>query len=577
VTLSSGQRSEPSEDTSRGVLSLVETKRSHVPPRSIRARLSYLLLFRTLIITILLLTTIVLRLGAGQPLFAAASIVLYGVCIGSYATILVGALWLRRFDTWGIVPLAYVQLSSDTVVAAVLVVTTGGSESAFVFLFSLAILNAAAVMGRRPAIIFAIANSLLYVAIVFVQLSDQARTLELSRLTLVAAMPSMVANTLAFFLVAILSGSLTEQLKRASEGLDVAKAQLAEVGALHEAVLRSLPSGVLTTDTSGRVVFVNDAAKDILLLRPDDVLDRPVDEVLPGIPDDAKAQSRFEIVLPRQDQIHIIGGSVAHMAHVSLGGTVIVFQDLTELRRLQGAVARAERLQTVGRFAAGLAHEVRNPLAAIVGCLQLLAKAGDLNEDDAHRMIDIAHREAQRLSTLVSDFLLYARPTPPELAAIDLSDLVMDSIAGARAAMTATGELVTIDTAVDGPILVLADNAQVRQIMWNLINNAIAATTSTLGTQTTTRSPRILVTVTSRRGNGEVIIDDTGPGIPAENRARVFVPFFTTRATGTGLGLPTAHQLALGQGGEIDLEDSPLGGARFILTLPLAEPGAHDG
>jgi two-component system sensor histidine kinase PilS (NtrC family) len=566
-----------SEDTSGGVLSLVEPLPGPLTPRTLRARLSYLLLFRTIIISVLLITTIVLRLGAGQPLFAAASIVLYGVCIGSFAAVLFGALWLRRFDSFGIVPLAYVQLLSDSIVAAVLVVTTGGSESAFVFMFSLSILNAAAVMGRRAALAFAVANSLIYIAIVAIQLGDLARSFELGRLTIAAVMPSVVANTLAFFLVAILSGSLTEQLRRASEGLDVAKAQLAEVGALHEAVLRSLPSGVLTTDADGVVVFVNDAATEILSASSDAILDRPVDDVLPGIPEDITAQSRFEILIPRQEQIHVIGGSVARMSHDSHAGTVVVFQELTELRRLQAAVARADRLQTVGRFAAGLAHEVRNPLAAIVGCLQLLTNAGDLHEDDARRMLDIAHREAQRLSKLVTDFLLYARPAPPELTSQDLSALVVDCVAGARAAMATTDETVQIETVVETPVKIMADNAQVRQILWNLVNNAIAAATGGVGPVSTAQSARVLITVALRRGMGAVIIDDTGPGVPLENRARVFVPFFTTRASGTGLGLPTAHQLAIGQGGEIDLEESPLGGARFILTLPLADAGVKDG
>lgn len=565
-----------SEDTSHGVLSLVDASRDVEGPRPLRARLSYLLLFRAIIISVLLLTTIALRVGAGQPLFAAASIVLYGVCIGGYATILFGAVWLRRFGSYGIVPLAYFQVLSDSIVATVLVVATGGAESAFVFLFSLAILNAAAVMGRAPALAFAVLSSTIYVLIAVVQITGDAPALDLPRLTLVAILPSMAANTLAFFLVAILSGSLTEQLRRASEGLDVAKAQLAEVGALHETVLQSLPSGVLTADAAGRVVYLNDSAREILRATNESVLTRPVDELLPGIHENVGAHARFEVLLPREDQIHVVGGNVAQLTLGGNAGTVIVFQELTELRRLQAAVARADRLQTVGRFAAGLAHEVRNPLAAIVGCLQLLEGARDLDDEDARRMLDIAHREAQRLSKLVTEFLLYARPAPPERAETDLAALVDESVTAARAAHGTRGD-VAIDVVVDKRVLAFVDGAQTRQIVWNLLNNAIAASTGEVGPLDATRSPRVLITITEQRGMAAIVIDDTGPGVPQENRARVFVPFFTTRATGTGLGLPTAHQLAVGQGGEIDLEESPLGGARFILTLPLRDSGASDG
>lgn len=565
-----------SEDTSHGVLSLVEQNKEVEGPRPLRARLSYLLLFRAIIITVLLLTTIALRVGSGQPLFAATSIVLYGVCIGGYATILFGALWMRRFGSFGIVPLAYFQVLSDSIVATVLVVATGGAESAFVFLFSLAILNAAAVMGRTPALAFAVLSSTIYVGIAVLQLSGDAPALDLPRLTPVAILPSMAANTLAFFLVAILSGSLTEQLRRASEGLDVAKAQLAEVGALHETVLQSLPSGVLTADAAGRIVYLNDSAREILRTTNESVLTRSVDEFLPGIHENVGAHARFEVLLPREDQIHVVGGNVAQLTLGGNAGTVVVFQELTELRRLQAAVARADRLQTVGRFAAGLAHEVRNPLAAIVGCLQLLEGARDLSDDDARRMLDIAHREAQRLSKLVSEFLLYARPAPPERHETDLAALVEESVVALRAAHTARGE-VKIDIVVDKHVQAFVDGGQTRQIVWNLLNNAVAASTGEVGPIEPPRAPRVLVTVTEQRGMAAVVIDDTGPGVPTENRARVFVPFFTTRATGTGLGLPTAHQLALGQDGEIDLEESPLGGARFILTLPLRDPGASDG
>lgn len=332
-------------------------------------------------------------------------------------------------------------------------------------------------------------------------------------------------------------------------------------------MLESLPSGVLTTAPSGKITFVNRAGSEILGEDRAHLLGAQASAYIPELPT-AASPGRFEIQL---DEDRVLGGNVASLGEESRG-QVVVFQDLTELRRLQGDLARAERLQTLGRFAAGMAHELRNPLAAMIGCLQLLkadAKKGTPLSEEAMRMLGIVDRESTRLEGLVSDFLTYARPSPPNVTVLDVGELCRRCAQAAGAGEDASIEV----TAEAGPHHARGDADQLQQVMWNLLGNALQATRGEMG-PTRGEPPRIEVRVRRHGAACEVQVDDNGPGIADVDRGRIFEPFFTRRASGTGLGLATSHQLIMSQQGDIDVGSSPLGGARFTLRLPAAEAPA---
>jgi two-component system sensor histidine kinase PilS (NtrC family) len=532
-----------------------------------RGRLSWLLFFRSIIITMLLIATVGLRASAGQPLLGTASVVLYVTCGLSYGTILFGALWMRDTSRGGIVPLTYLQLLSDSAVATVLVVATGGFESAFVFLYSLTILNAAAVLGRRAALLMAAANTIIYGGVLGLQAWDQLSSVGLPPQRVIDIFPSFLANVLAFFLVAVLSASLTDQLRRTSLSLDVAQQTLSAVEQVHETILESLPSGVLTVGRDGRITFINRAGAEILGAPPtgDGILDRDLTDVLPDL-ELADTQGRFEV--DRGPSQQVLGGSVADIGDGE-AGTAVVFQDLTELRALQGELERAERLQTLGRFAAGMAHELRNPLAAMIGCLQLLtvdAKEGQALTEEGARMLDIIQREAHRLEGLVGDFLTYARPAPPSFSRLPIGPLLDRTVALADAT---DGVEITVER-TPPDVHVIADADQLEQVLWNLVGNACQAVVGEMGEVDDSERGHILVSAEVNEDEVWVHVDDDGPGIAAENLDRIFEPFFTTRPSGTGLGLATSHQLMQAQRGDLSLSPSPLGGARFSLRMVRA-------
>jgi two-component system sensor histidine kinase PilS (NtrC family) len=533
----------------------------------IRVRLSWLLVFRAAVVTVLLVTAVALKATTEEMLFARAAVLLYAIAGLSYASILGGALWVWRFRNRGVVGVAYAQLLADAVVGTLLVALTGGVESIFVFLYSLAVLNAAIVLSRKGAMVVATVSAFLYAVVLGAQAAQIVPVVGHTSLEELA--PSFLTNAASFFLVAVLGGYLTAQLSRASERLEDAHAEIERLEQLYAAVLGSLPSGVMSVDDDGRVAYVNGAGGEILGAR--DLVGRPLGDRLAFLSELVGGEhDRFELEIAVAGRgARFIGGSVAPLIGVGRAGSVVVFQDLTELRRLQADVARAERLAELGRLAAGLAHEVRNPLAAMIGCLQLLSADQQKNtqgdsarprlDDEGGRMLGIVQREAERLSRLVEEFLTYARPSAPKTQAVAARALLEELTQTARQGLKA----VTVDIVGGVDVVARCDPAQLRQVLWNLLINAdgVVALAGREGK----------VQLSAQRDGNDVVfhVDDDGPGVPEELRDRVFEPFFTTRPDGNGLGLATCQQLIRQNEGRIGVGQSPLGGARFSVHLAL--------
>jgi two-component system, NtrC family, sensor histidine kinase PilS len=526
---------------------------------SVLTRLKWLLVFRLIVITVLLGSSVVVRATTDEELFARAALALYVVAGAAYGSVLVGAIVIRTRPSWATV-VAYSQLIADALIATAVVWLTGGAESVFGFIYSLSVLNAAIVLHRRAALVLAGVSAGLFVVAALATSHQPLRTL----------LPALATNSASFFLVAVLSGYLTTQLTRTSARLEDARAQILKLEGLYAAVLGSLPSGVMSIGEGGHVVFVNAAGRDILGITGD-VVGQDVGAIGPMLgPIVSRADSeRFEVEVdlgPRGRRV--LGGSVAPLVGVDDPGRVVVFQDLTELRRLQEDVARSERLAELGRLAAGLAHEVRNPLAAMIGCLQLLGTDRSATTGENGKLLGIVQREAERLSGLVQAFLTYARPAEPVFQRVGLRTILEDTASAVRHGLQ-SAELAVVSS-VDRSVRV--DPEQLRQVLWNVITNADRIGVG-LG-----RHLRIELGIEDGDGDDVVLfVDDDGPGVPEELRQRIFEPFFTTRPDGNGLGLATCHQLVQRNGGVMGATRAPrLGGARFTIRLPAAPslPGA---
>jgi two-component system sensor histidine kinase PilS (NtrC family) len=404
-----------------------------------------------------------------------------------------------------------------------------------------------------------------------------------------------VINAGGLILVAWLASLLSTELRRAGEALEQRTSDLSRLRTLHERTVESLKSGLLTTDLEGRITSLNSEAERITNQDRARALGLDVEVVLPGIRDhlvtDSEgsgagiSNSRGRMAYRDQDQTlrHLgIGTYVLRDGEAEAEGHVVIFQDVTDVVAMEANLRQSERLAAIGELSASIAHEIRNPLAAISGSIEMLQRerAGHQDSDDSARLMNIALREVDRLDHLISDFLRYARPGPLNRETVQLREAITDVLEMFDASRP---DAIEIDLAVEDDLSVFADSGQLRQVLWNLILNAAEAMPDGGRLRVCARrlSERDSQEGSSgdRRGQEgeegkarwlEIAIADDGSGIPQGKLDRIFDPFFTTKRNGSGLGLATVHRIVESHGGVVRVE-SKLGvgtTVRIRLSLP---------
>lgn len=520
--------------------------------RALQRKLLWITIFRVAWVTVLLGGAAAVSWGSDTGLEATRP--LFTLVIASYlASIGFGVvLRLQRHQ----VALAYLQVALDVTLAAAVVALTGLAESVFVFMYSLAIVSGAILLYRRGAVL---ALALALPAHVLVQLA-----LEPARAKLPWGL--LLVHAGAFVVTAALASYLAEALKRTGEQLAAREDDLAVITRLHESIVQSVTSGLVTLDLQGRVTFLNHAGEQMLGIAARELRGKTADRFLSIFgPDITRGETDY--VSPGAQRVRLGYSSFRLLGRSGEAvGTAIIFQDLTQLRAMEERVARTERLADLGRLAAGLAHELRNPLASMMGAQELLAQAPGL-EGEYRRLLEIALRESTRLSQLVTRFLEFARPAPPVRTSCDLAVLAEETLDAFRVDPAA----VRIELARElRPARTEADPDQLRQVLWNLVLNAAQAA----GDGGRVGHVRV---ASGTDGEGVFLeVDDDGPGIAPEDHERLFLPFFTTKPLGTGLGLANVHRLVDAHGGSIAVETAPYGGARFRVRFPAgARPAAE--
>nr|WP_239577566.1 ATP-binding protein [Archangium primigenium] len=471
-----------------------------------------------------------------------------------YLFTLVCGLMLR--GGWAVRLAAVVQVVGDLLVASVLVLLTGVGDSPLTFLYLLAVIGASIVLDGRGALVAAGASALAYSLLL---VAVRARWLEapsgMGNLSQQRLLFLVGSNLLALVLIAVLAGYLTRQLSDTGGRLSEREADLKNLDLLQRQILACMPSGLITCDARGRVTFVNRAAHAILGLEgAAPFLDTPVESLLPGALGTDVHQRRRELSVQTRAGPRTLGLTVTGLEGTG-GGTLVVFQDLTELRRIENDLRRADQLASLGTLSAQLAHEIRNPLAAMRGSAQLLVQAPDVDPTSA-RLVDILLRESDRLSKLVDDFLRFARPPPPLKRELDLAVLARETVEMLRADPLA-GQ-VRLEQALT-PLRVSVDADQIRQVLINLLRNAFQAAGP---------GGRVRVELREADGQGRLSVWDSAGSIPEAHLSRIFEPFFSTREGGTGLGLSTAHSLVRAHGGTLRVSSSPRDGTEFLIHLP---------
>jgi two-component system sensor histidine kinase PilS (NtrC family) len=511
---------------------------------ALHRKLVWLTLFRLATVTVLLGGTAIVNVQFGAQ---ATQVVapLYAVVAATYAASLVFAVLLRvRALERGV---AAAQIVLDAVIAAAVVSTTGLADSVFVFMFLLAIVNGGILLHRAGAV-GALALALAaYAAIVAWLHPDPG-----------AVRGTLFAHASAFVATGALAGYLAEQLRRTGERLAERESDLAAVTALHESIVQSVTSGLLTLDPGGRITFLNRAGEQITGLALDQVRGQPGERWFPAFTGERREEAEY--VNARAERL-LLGYTTFDLQgkRGERSGTAVIFQDLTELRAMEEAVGRSKRLADLGQVAAGLAHELRNPLASVSGCVELLRGAQGLSGED-ERILEIVLRETGRLDALLTRFLEFTRPAPPHRVPVDVAVVVGETLDVFAADPIAHG-LGFERTLAPSPLS--CDPDQVRQVAWNLLANAAQAL------RDSGRSGTIRVSCAPQPDGGALFsVADDGPGIPPADRARIFTPFFTTKAKGTGLGLAVVQRIVDAHGGSVAVDSAPGDGAVFTVRLP---------
>lgn len=515
---------------------------------------------------------------------------------GLYATLafacLVSAgtmLWLRRVTDAR--RFAAVQVCLDLGTVGALVHFTGGADSVFISLYVLVVAYGALFFERRGALLAAGLAAASFGTLLAAQQLDWIPSFG-------PAVPGLALATLwgmhggALVVVALLASFLSSELRIADQALDRSRNDLHRLQRLHARTVESLLSGLLTTDRDGQITSMNPEAERISGGRPEEFLGRPVQEMLPGVETllhpGERGLSRPRARMPyrnlRGESLYLgLAVSVLREADGSPAGHVVIFQDLTAVVEMEGQLRRSERLAAVGQLAAAIAHEVRNPLAAISGSIQLLSAGlpAESRGGEAGRLMEIVLRETDRLNRLITDFLQYARPSPPRLEALELAPVVAETV---ELLSQGEGKGLRIESSIAPGLAVMADAAQLRQLLWNLLLNAAQAMPSggrlLLGASPCLRpeaqAERELIR-TMQQGGGspgvEICISDTGVGIAPDVLDHIFDPFFTTKRAGSGLGLATVHRIVESNGGSLWVESSPGVGTTFRIWLPQAKAG----
>ncbi len=345
-----------------------------------------------------------------------------------------------------------------------------------------------------------------------------------------------------------------------------------------ERIVQTLRGGLLRIDREGRVVFANPACEAILGRRPADLEGASIDALFPRdgqLRDQLAAASRGEPIADEHETSILIPGGrrVSVSVRVSalpeggdFEGVLVLLSDLSRRKEVEAEMRRADRLSALGRLSAGVAHEIRNPLAGIRTTAEILQ--GRVSEDpDLCQFVDVILEEATRLDRIVGSLLQFAKPSEPRLSPLDVGRLL--SRAARLAAGRAAERGITIDPEIAGTLpCPLADRDQILQVLLNLMLNAVEATPEGGSVRATARPG----------GNGErtleIEIRNGGEGVPQHLRERIFDPFFTTKPGGTGLGLSISQNILRQHGGALRIETPTEGGTRAIAILPLPRDGS---
>src|SRR3954447_3554426 len=551
----------------------------------LRRNVAWLIAIRVVISTILLGSATIMRVTVPGSFAVDPFFFLIGL---TYALTIGYALSLRLVERhrW----LVDLQLGLDALLVSAFIYVTGGVTSYFTPLYVLPVIAASTIQLRRGGLLVATLSTVLYSGIVLAQYLAMSGLRSDPWLTAYAqSLPSgsiarytVAMNVFGLFAVALLGGTLANSLRSAGARLEQASTEIADLQALNQHVIDSLPSGLATTDQSLRILTFNRGAEAITGVSSAAVKGRAIADVL---------QLSEAVITSIQNDLRSKGGRRRHefryqsadaRGELEIGltathletpggrlGLLFTFQDVTAIKKLERDAAIQQRLAAVGEMAAGIAHEIRNPLASMSGSIQILRQELPLSSEQ-EQLMDIVLRESERLNTTIRSFLAYARPQRFQIQRFDVRRALNDAALLLRNSAEVQDSHAIVVDVPDTELWYDADEGQIKQIVWNLATNGLRAMP---------HGGRLHLAGAVEPSSDSVVlsVSDQGIGIPAEELDGLFQPFHGTFAKGSGLGLAIVHRIVTDYSGEIRVSSQPGAGTTVSVLLPARAAALDQG
>ena len=545
----------------------------------IDSRLRWLMLSRVAIVTFLLMVTTFIKFQKTEIFPEKALTSLYALCAITYFLSLAYLLLLKLVKKNRLS--IYIQALTDVVLITFLVYITGGISSIYSVFYPLVIIYAVLFLERRGGLIIASASGILYGLLLDLEyygIIHPINAMAVHDYDMGAGyvFSRIFIHLLSFYIIGLLASFVVEQERRVRTLLAEKETAFDQLDLLHRSIIESVETGIMTINRQGRIKSFNKAAEEISGFTFADVENRNIVEVFPGFAevqekikeDDDKrsSKSRYNIEFTRDKNNKLILSCLVSTLKDSTGkriGDIVIFQDITSLIEMEEALEKSKRLAIIGEMAAGLAHEMRNPLASLSGSIQILKRDLQLTEVD-EKLMQIILRGKDQLDRVIKDFLLLARPAPGERETVFIKEIIEGVIESIQY-LPDWNDGIRVCLELSDNLSVYANRTEIREVIWNLVINAVQSMPE--GGELSVETKKIY---DGARGESlEIRVSDTGYGIDDKYLGRIFEPFFTTKERGTGLGLAIVNRIIEGYTGRILIRRGIEKGTCCMVSLPL--------
>ncbi|HXZ39292.1 MAG TPA: ATP-binding protein [Terriglobales bacterium] len=458
------------------------------------------------------------------------------------------------------------QVLTDMVLVSLVIYATGGVDSSFNFLYPLVIIVACILLPRVWAYLTAALAFILYGTVLELTYLEVIPSYSTTHPELKTLQAIILVNLCGYLAVSYLAGLLATKLRQVDVKLKDTSGALEDLQALHENIIQSITEGLITTGLDGHITFVNSAAQKLLERSEHELIGQAIAglflDPLPQV-NSERAHAEVRAPVPRgfRKTFRVLVSTLAVPERGALG-YVYTFDDLTEIRRLEREIRMQDRLAAVGRLAAAIAHEIRNPLTSIAGAVHLLSGIRDLS-DEHRQLLQIVTRESERLNGIITDFLAYSRGRQYQFKKVDLLPLLEDTLTLLEHRLTAENRGIQVERKYKvTEAWTLADGDKIKQVFWNFCENAVRAMPE---------GGTLSISVEASGKAWEMHFADTGPGISPQLIEKVFEPFQSQFEGGTGLGLAIVYQIVQAHEGKVWARSKPGQGCVFVLRLNRLE------